>query len=135
MPKTFQTCPYLPELKKIGTEAQAPLPLDSTPKLNAKGIKRVQKIVGSILFYARAVDMMVMALSSIVVKQTKATEKTMARCTQLLDYLSGHSDAKVRFHASDMILNIHLDASYLLEAKAQSQACGHFFMRWMPKDG
>jgi hypothetical protein len=76
-----------------------------------------------------------MALSSIAVEQTKATEKTMAQCTQLLDYLSGHVDAKVRFHASDMILNIHSDASYLSEAKAHSRTCGHFFMGWMPQDG
>jgi hypothetical protein len=34
-----------------------------------------------------------------------------------------------------MILNIHSDASYLLEANAHSHACGHFFMGWMPKDG
>jgi hypothetical protein len=41
----------------------------------------------------------------------------------------------VRFYASDMILNIHSDASYLSEAKARSRACGHFFMGWMPTDG
>jgi hypothetical protein len=81
MPKKMQTCPYSPEPKKFGTEAQTPIPPDSSPKLDAKGIKRVQKIVGSILYYARAVDMtMLMALSSIAVEQTKATEKTMARC-------------------------------------------------------
>jgi hypothetical protein len=135
-PKKVQTCPYSPEPKRFGTEAQAPLPPDASPKLDAKGIKRVQKIVGSILYYARAVDMTVlMALSSIAVEQTKATEKTMSRCIQLLDYLSGQSDAKVRFHASDMILNIHSDASYLSEAKARSRACGHFFLGWMPRDG
>ena len=59
----------------------------------------------------------------------------MSRCTQLLDYLLGNANATVRFHASDMILNIHSDASYLLEAKACSRACGHFFMGWMPTDG
>ena len=59
-----------------------------------------------------------MALSSTAVEQTKAMEQTMERCTQLLDYLAGRADAKVCFHASDMIMNIHLDASYLLEAKA-----------------
>ncbi len=96
MPKKLQTCPYLPEPKKFDTEAQAPLPHNSTPKLDAKGIKRVQKIVGSILYYARAVDMTVlMALSSIAVEQTKATEKSLAQCTQLMDHLSGHADAKV----------------------------------------
>ena len=136
MPKKLQRCPYSPEPKRFGTEAQAPLPPDSSPKLDAKGIKRVQQIVGSILYYARAVDMTVlMALSSIAVEQTTATEKTMERCTQLLDYLAGQPEAIIRFHASDMILNIHSDASYLSEAKARSRACGHFFMGWMPRDG
>jgi hypothetical protein len=75
-----------------------------------------------------------MALSSIAVEQTLATTKTMQHCTQLLDYLSAHLNATVRFYASDMILNIHSDASYLSEAKAHSRVCGHFFMGWMPTD-
>jgi hypothetical protein len=74
-------------------------------------------------------------LSSIAVEQTKATEKTLGRCLQLLDYLASNSEAKVRYHASDMIMNIHSDASYLSETKARSRACGHFFMGWMPKNG
>ncbi len=79
MPKKLQTCPSLPEPKKFGTEAQAPLPHNSTPKLDAKGIKHLQKIVGRNLYYAQAVDMMVLiALSFIAVEQTKATKKTMA---------------------------------------------------------
>ena len=75
-----------------------------------------------------------MAFSSIAVEQTKATEQTMEKFTQLLDYLAGHADAKFRYHASDMIMNIHLDASYLLEANAQSRACGHFLLGWMLTD-
>jgi hypothetical protein len=43
MPKKIQTCPYSPEPKKFGMEAQAPLPNDSTPKLDENSIKRVQK--------------------------------------------------------------------------------------------
>ncbi len=92
--------------------------------------------MGSILYYARAVDMTVlMALSSIAVEQTRAMEQTMRRCKQYLDYLSANANATVRFYASEMILNIHSDASYLLEAKARSRACGHFFMGWMPMEG
>ena len=133
MPKRLQTCPYSPEPKQFGTKAQAPLPANATPKLDAKGIQRVQQIVGSILYYARAVDMTVLvALSSITVEQTKATKRTMERCTQLLDYPAGHAGAKVQFQASNMIMNIHLDASYLSGAKACSRACGHFFLGWMP---
>jgi hypothetical protein len=51
-PRKIHGCPYAPEPKKIGTEAQASFPQDNTPKLDEKGIKRVQKIVGSILYYA-----------------------------------------------------------------------------------
>ena len=130
-----QTTPYIPAPKQFGSKAQRPLPADTSPILDKKGIKRVQQIVGSILYYARAVDMTVlMALSSIAIEQTKASERTMERCTQLLDYLSYHSDAKVRFYASDMIMNIHSDASYLSEGKSRSRTCGHFFMGWLPRD-
>jgi hypothetical protein len=69
LPGRIQYCPYSPEPKKFGSDAQAPLLPDATPVLNAKRIKRIQKIVGSILYYARAVDMTVlMALSSIAVE-------------------------------------------------------------------
>ncbi len=92
--------------------------------------------MGSILYYARAVDMTVLiALSSIAMEQTKATEMTMKRCAQLLDYLADHADAKIRFYASNMVMNIHSDASYLSEGRARSQTCGHCFMGWLPKDG
>ncbi len=127
LPKRIQNCPYSPEPKRFGVDAQAPIETDETAVLDAKGIKRIQQIVGSILYYARAVDMTVlMALSSIAVEQTKATEKTLGHCLQLLDYLVSNSEAKVRYHASDMIMNIHSDASYLSETKARSRACGHF---------
>ncbi len=132
----IQYCPYSPEPKKFGSDAQAPLLPDATPVLDTKRIKQIQQIVGSILYYAHVVDMTVlMALSSIAVEQIKASEKTMERCIQLLDYLASNSKAKVRFHASDMIMNIHLDALHLSKTKARIRACGHFFMGWMPKNG
>ncbi len=54
----------------------------------------------------------------------------MQKTKQLLDYLATHSEATVRFHASEMVLHIHSDASYLSEANVHSRACGHFFMGW-----
>ncbi len=136
LPGRMQACPYSPEPKKFGVDAQTPLEANSSPLLNEKGIKQVQKIVGSILYYARAVDMMVlMALSAFAVEQIKVMVKTMGKCIQLLNYLASNSEAKVRYYASYMIMNIHLDASYLSENRARSRACGHFFMGWMPKNG
>ncbi len=94
-----QHCPYSPEPKKYGSEAQAPLPIDTpidtSRPLGEKEIKAVQKIVGSILYYARAVDMTVlMALSTIASEQTKGTEQMMEKALQVLDYLATHPDAR-----------------------------------------
>jgi hypothetical protein len=95
-------------------------------KDTAQTLSQVQKIVGSILYYARAVDMMVlMALSTIASEQTKGTARTLEKAYQVLDYLATHPNAVVRFRASEMVINIHSDASYLSEPKARSRACGH----------
>jgi hypothetical protein len=87
---------------------------DDTPPLSAKQCLNIQKVTGSVLYYARAVDPTVlMPLNDITTEQTEATEKAQAATNQLLDYLATHPDATIRYHASDMILHIHSDASYL----------------------
>jgi hypothetical protein len=130
--KRVQNFPYMLAPKQFGSKAQAPLPPDSSPKLDKAGIKKGQKIVSSILYYACAVDMTVlMALSTIAANQTIATKRTLEPC----NYLAQNAKAKVRFCASDMVMNIHLDVSYLSKAKACSRTCSHFFMGWMRKYG
>jgi hypothetical protein len=107
----IQYCPYSPEPKRYGADAQSPLPQDNSRKLTDKEIKQAQKIVGCILYYVRAVDMTVlMALSTIASEQTKGTERTLDKAYQVLDYLATHPNAVVRFHASNMVMNIHSDA-------------------------
>ncbi len=59
----------------------------------------------------------------------------MEKAKQLLDYLATNPNAIMRFKASDMIMNIHSDASYLSKANTQSRACGQSFMGWDTKDG
>jgi hypothetical protein len=135
MPKKPQHCPYTPAPKQYGAEAQAPLPADISPKLSNDKIKEIQHVFGSILYYPQPVDITVlMALSSIASKQMQGTTNTMAKAKQLLDYLATHPNATIRFQASDMVLNVHSNASYVSEMKAHSRACGHFFMGWSPKD-
>jgi hypothetical protein len=46
----------------------------------------------------------------------------------MLDYLATHPDATIRYHASDMILHIHSDASYLLVSNARRRLGGLFFL-------
>ena len=90
------------------------MPDDDTPEATEEEVKYIQQVVGTILYYARAVDLtLLMALSTIASEQATATKTTIKNAKQLLDYLAWHPNATIRFHASDMILNIHSDASYL----------------------
>jgi hypothetical protein len=80
------------------------------------------------LYYARAVDpTVVLPLNDIATEQKKATEKTQAPTNLLLDYLVTHPDATIRYHAPDMILHIHSDASYLSVSNSRSRLGGLFF--------
>jgi hypothetical protein len=103
---------------------------DETTPLTAQQCLTIQKFTGSVLHYARAVDPTVlMPLNDISTEQTKVTEKTQAATNQLLDYLATHPDATIRYHASDMILHIHSDASSLSVSNPQSRLGGLFFFR------
>jgi hypothetical protein len=45
VPSQRQTCPYSPEPKKIGSDAQAPLPPNDMPRLDENGIKVLEPLV------------------------------------------------------------------------------------------
>ena len=76
-----------------------------------------------------------LALNDIATESANPTEKTMKRVHQLLDYMASHPDAVIRFRRSDMILNVHSDASYLSAARARSRAGGYFFLGSLPVNG
>jgi hypothetical protein len=118
-----------------GTKQQLTPPPDSSPLLPPSELTRLREIVGTFLYYARAVDStMLVALGSLASAQTNGTEAIAVALTQLLNYAATHPDAIVRFNASDMYLHIHSDASYLSERHARSRAGGHFFLSNRPDD-
>ena len=75
------------------------------------------------------------ALSAIASEQSKPTELTMKRVQQLLEYLNNNPKAVTRFRSSDMILNVHSDASYSSAGNGCSRAGGYFFMGSIPREG
>jgi hypothetical protein len=126
-PKQPQDAPYPAEPIEYGAKIQLSKPPDNSAPCTPPQIQRIQKIVGTLLYYARAIDStMGVALSSLSSEQSTATANTEAKITQLLDYAATHPDATVRYHGSDMQLKIHSDASYLSEPKSRSRAAGHF---------
>jgi hypothetical protein len=86
------------------------------------------------LYYARAVDPTILVtISSLSTQQAKPTTRTMAAINHLLDYCATHPNAISRYHASDMVLHIESDASYLSEAKAKSRYAGYHYLSIDPK--
>ena len=119
--------PHIPV--QFGNSPQlAELPDDSEP-LAANDPYQPAKIVGKLLYYARAVDSTLnVALSSLAAEQNQPTRRTKRKIIQLLDYCATHADATVTFHASDMQLQMHSDAGYNSEPGAKSRAGGHIFL-------
>lgn len=92
--------------------------------------------MGSFLYYGRATDTTIAhALNEIASHQATATEEIMRRAEHFMDYMWTHPDAKIRYHASDMVLNVHSDASYLSAKNARSRASGYIFLGSIPRDG
>jgi hypothetical protein len=69
-----------------------------------------------------------MPINVLASTQSNATEVTADKVIKLLNYCNTHPETKIRYHESDMILNIHSEASYLSENEAKSRAGGFFYM-------
>ena len=131
-----QYSPYPTTLRKYGAASQEPKLQDTAPPANKEEITHIQQVLGRILYYTIAVDLTILvALSTIASKQAKATKTTLKNVHQVLDYLATNPDATIRFHASDMLLKIHSDTSYLSANNAKRFASGNFFLRSVPKYG
>ena len=71
---------------------------------------------------------LIATLNELASAKYKGTQATMKATKNLMYYCYTHSDAKVRYFASQMQLHIHSDASYLSASKARSRVGGHFFL-------
>ena len=86
----------------------------------------VQLVCGALLYYSIAVDhTMLVSLNAIATEQAHANTITMGDIVWLLNYAVTHPVATFHYHASDMILHIASDVSYICEERACSQAVGH----------
>ena len=132
--KPQQTPYHVPASRpfRSSTRQYAPSP-DTSPSLNATGVTRVQSIIGSLLYYARALDCTILpALNTISSQQASPTDTTLHHCHTLLDYVASHPNTILRFHASDMLLAIDSDAAYLVAPQARSRVAGYFQLNSLP---
>ena len=107
----------------------AALPDETPALLDAADKTRILEVLGTLLFYARAMDStMLTAIGELATEQSQATKSTMDKLSQLLNYCAAHPDATVRFKASDMILAVESDASYLSVVIGRTRTAGYFFL-------
>ncbi len=93
------------------------------------GKKFIQEVCGVFLFLAPGVDGgLLPTLSALASQQANQTEQTLALCKQFLDYMASQDKAVLTYKASNLVLAIHSNASYLSKPKARSRMGGHMFM-------
>jgi hypothetical protein len=97
----------------------------TSPALSDKDVNKLQQLTGALLYYARAFyPTLIIPINVLASKQSRATADTADKVIKLLNYYNTHPETKIRYHASDMILHMHSDASYLSEKEAKSKAWG-----------
>ena len=120
-PRKFQNAPHASTAIIYGAKQQFAKEEIESEKLDDAGKLFVQQVLGTFLYYGRAVhSTMLVALGSIATDQANPAKATMAKVDQFLDYAASQEYAIVTYHASDMVMAIHSDASYLSESKARS---------------
>ena len=65
-------------------------------------------------------------LNSIADQQAQPTQNTEADITHFLEYAANNTTAVAQFKASDMVLHIASDASYLYKPWARSCTVGYY---------
>jgi hypothetical protein len=112
-----------------GTKSQITPDPDLLELLDASHKHCMQEIVGSLLYYARAVDnKLLVVLSAIAARQAKATVATEQAVDLLLDYVATYPNDGIVYHASNMILCAHADAGLLNKTNSCSRVGAHIYL-------
>jgi hypothetical protein len=68
-----------------------------------KDVTQVQQLGGILFFYARVVDPILVMPVNVLTSEQKNIASTADKIFKLINYCTTHPDAKLRYHASDMI--------------------------------
>jgi hypothetical protein len=128
-PARPEHAPYTWNPPVYGAKTQFVNETTPIPALSDKDVNKLQQLMGTLLYYARTSDpTLIMPINILASEQSNATEITADKVIKLINYCNTHPETKICYLASDMILHIHSDASYLSENEAKSRAGGFFYM-------
>jgi hypothetical protein len=127
-PVTPQHAPYNAAPIQYGAKVRR-VEIDTTQPLTPKGIKHIQDVVGTLLYYAQVDNpTLLAALSAITARQANGTQAVADACHQLLDFISTHPNAGICSKACNMILLVHTDASCLSKPVGNSRPAGNYYL-------
>jgi hypothetical protein len=86
-PYRLQHAPYPARTPQDDATVQLTPAVLYSPTLTPQGKKRIQQVVGALLYYGRAINVTIMTvISSLASQQATATKDTKAKLTKLLNY-------------------------------------------------
>jgi hypothetical protein len=110
----------LPVYSKI--LVQRPI-IDTSAPLSFEQHTEIQAIVGTLLYYARAVDPTLLPIANeLASQQASLTQRVLQATNRALSYATAHPNNSITYHSCDTILHGHVDASYLSLSHARSVA-------------
>ena len=119
--KPAKPCYFPHPVKPIqygATVQYADVELEPAPATKEQ-IKHCQQVIGTLLFYARAVDpTMLPALNTLAETQAAPTKDTLLNIKQLLDYAATNPNAAIKYRASKIHLWVDSNAAYLVAPKS-----------------
>ena len=96
------------------TAPQMVHPTDNYLVLNPDEANNVQQIVGTILYYGRAVDLtMLVALNTIAAEKSKIAQEKAVKVVQLINYIATQPEAITRYRFSGITLHMNSNVSFL----------------------
>jgi hypothetical protein len=91
-----------------------------SPAISDKDVNKLQQLTGTLLYFTMAFDpTLIIPINILASEQSNTTEETADKVIELLNYCNTHPETKIRYHATHMILHVHIDASYLSENEAK----------------
>ena len=128
-PKRKEHAPHRWEKTNYGGTHKLTKADDTLQKLPPECILRLQKITGTLLLYAKSIDLTILVtLGKISAAQTSGKTKTEKAMHKLIDYCATHTNSTLRYKASSMVLKSHSDASYFSESQSGIRAGSFFYM-------
>ena len=123
---THSPAPFEPPL--YGRHVQF-TPTDESPPASPAETTYIQEVIGTFLYYARAVDCtMLTTLNKLASRQSKPTTALYRDVQHFLQYAATYPNAAVTYTASDMRLVLWSDGSYLSESLSRSRAGGYHYL-------